>query len=179
MIATCKPPRTGRQIREHGVLGSISRAIRLGAAVLDARRRHLDPVDAVLQAEEGIRLFAGKVIDVARRTTGGFVRGSARIAGFDGDAGSSFDVEFQNEFTIGSIDGTVRVMVPDLICILDAVTGEAIGTETIRYGQRVAILSLPAAPVLTTAEALAVVGPAAFGYDMDFQSLHTTSHGKG
>ena len=179
MIATCKPPRTGRQVREHGVLGSISRAIRLGAAVLESRRRHLDPVDAVLEAEDGIRLFSGKVIDVARRTTGGFVRGSARIAGLDADAGTALDVDFQNEFTVATVEGEIRAMVPDLICILDAVSGEAIGTETIRYGQRVAVLSLPAAPVLTTPEALAVVGPAAFGYDFAFRSLHATQHGKG
>ena len=34
-------------------------------------------------------------------------------------------------------------MSPDLICVLDSVTGEAIGTETIRYGQRVTVIALP------------------------------------
>ena len=67
---------------------------------------------------------------------------------------------------------------PGLICILDAVSGEAISTETIRYGQRVAILSLSAAPVLTTPEALAVVGPRAFGYDMDYRPLQRVKKGK-
>ena len=57
-------------------------------------------------------------------------------------------------------------------CASIAVTGEAIGTETIRYGHRVAIMSLPAAPVLVTEKALAVVGPRAFGYDIDFTSVH-------
>ena len=28
-------------------------------------------------------------------------------------------------------------MTPDLICVLDTVSGDAIGTETLRYGQRV------------------------------------------
>lgn len=32
-----------------------------------------------------------------------------------------------------------------------------------RYGLRVAVVGLPAHPLLTTPEALAVVGPAAFG----------------
>ena len=178
IMATCKPPRTARQIRDHAVKGSISRAIRLGRAVIDARRRHHDPVDAVLDAEHGIELFRGKVVDVARRTTDGFVRGKALVDGFDQNTGQVFSVDFQNEFTVGAIDGDIRVMVPDLICILDAVNGEAIGTETIRYGQRVAIVSLPAAPVLTTADALRVVGPRAFGYDLDYQSLHGDENGK-
>ncbi|MFO1056514.1 MAG: DUF917 domain-containing protein [Dongiaceae bacterium] len=172
MIANCKPPRTGRQIRDFAVLGSVSRAIRLGEAVRRARREHVDPIAALLAVEPGLRLFVGKTVDVLRRTTGGFVRGEATIEGLDDFAGQVFRVEFQNEFAVGWIDGRLTVMVPDLICILDAVTGEAIGTETIRYGHRVAIMSLPAAPVLVTEKALAVVGPRAFGYDIDFTSVH-------
>ena len=172
MAATCRPPRSGSDIKRNGVLGSVSRAIRIGEAVHRARAEHSDPIAAILAAEGGVPLFRGKVIDVARRTTAGFVRGRARIEGLDGHDGQSFDVDFQNEFTIGWIDGELTVMVPDLICILDSVSGEAIGTETIRYGQRVAIVSLPAAPVLTSDEGLTFVGPRAFGIDIDYVPLH-------
>jgi len=37
-------------------------------------------------------------------------------------------------------------------------------TEDLRYGLRVSIVGLPAHPLLRTSDALAVVGPAAFGY---------------
>ena len=154
--------------------GTVSRAIRLGGAVLRARGEHADPIAAVSENEEGILLFAGKVSDVARRTTAGFVRGRARIEGSDNFNGRVFEVDFQNEFTVGWLDSTLTVTVPDLICILDVVTGEAIGTETIRYGQRVAVISIAAAEVLTTKAGLAVVGPRAFGYDHDFRSIHET-----
>ena len=176
MIATCRTPRTGRQVKDHAVHGSVSRAIRLGQAVMEARSQHTDPAASVLAAEQGKHLFSRKVVDVARRTTGGFVRGQAQIKGTDACQGSLFDVDFQNEFTVARIDGALTVMVPDLTCILDADTGEAIGTETIRYGLRVTIVSLPAASVLTTPEALDVVGPRAFGYDMDFVSFHDRQH---
>jgi DUF917 family protein len=83
-----------------------------------------------------------------------------------------FEVDFQNEFVVGRIDGAISVMVPDLICILDSVNGEAVGTETIGYGRRVSIVSLPAAELLTEPRALEVVGPRAFGYDLDFRSIH-------
>jgi uncharacterized protein len=176
MLATCRPPRTGRQIKAHALRGSVSRAIRLGSAVRRARLEHRDPAGTVLEVEPGLKLFAGKVTDVARRTTAGFVRGAARIEGSEEHAGRLFKVDFQNEFTVGWIDGRLAAIVPDLICILDAVSGEAIGTETIRYGQRVTILSLPAAALLTTAEALLTVGPRAFGYDLDFMSAHQQGH---
>ena len=83
-----------------------------------------------------------------------------------------FDVDFQNEFSIGWRDGGVVVTVPDLICILDSITGEALGTETIRYGQRVDVLSLPADPLQRSDEGLRWVGPRAFGYDLDYVALH-------
>ena len=104
--------------------------------------------------------------------TGGFVRGQTRIEGLDAFAGEVFEVDFQNEFTIGWRGGEVCVTVPDLICILDSVSGVALGTETIRYGQRVDVLSLPAADIMTSEEGLASVGPRAFGYDLDYLPLH-------
>ena len=72
---------------------------------------------------------------------------------------------------MGWVDEEVRVSVPDIICILDATTGEAIGTEALRYGQRVKVVALPAPAIQTTPKGLEQVGPRAFGYDFDFRSL--------
>ena len=47
---------------------------------------------------------------------------------------------------------------------LPAADGLPIATEEMRYGLRAAVVGLPAHPLLTTPAALAVVGPAAFGY---------------
>jgi DUF917 family protein len=172
IATTCRPPRRARDVKACGVHNTVSRAIRLGAAVRRARELHLDPVDAILNVEPGLAIFRGKVIDVARRTSEGFVRGVATIEGHDSFRGQTFAIDFQNEFTVGRIDGELIVTVPDLICILDSVSCEAIGTETIRYGQRVAIVSLPANPVLVSEIGLQYVGPRAFGYSFDFVSLH-------
>ena len=60
-------------------------------------------------------------------------------------------------------------MTPDLICVLDTVSGDAIGTETLRYGQRVTVIALPAPPDPAHARrASSTSGPRAFGYDLDF-----------
>ncbi len=170
--STCCAPRRGRDVKDHAILGTVSQAINLGRAVRRARAEHSDPVAAVLDAENGVSLFKGKVVDVSRRPTAGFLRGETTIEGLDGFAGSRFRVAFQNEWLVGWRDGEVEVMVPDLICILDSVSGASVGTETIRYGQRVTVVSLPAPDVLTGADGLAVVGPRAFGYDMDYVALH-------
>jgi DUF917 family protein len=79
IAATCKAPRTGREVKDWGILNTVTKAIRIGQAVLDARRRHADPIEAVLSAEGGTLLFRGKVTDVDRVTTEGFLRGAASL----------------------------------------------------------------------------------------------------
>lgn len=171
VAATCKAPRTGREVKEWGIPGTVSAAVALGRVVLEARRAKRDPVQAVLDHAGGVSLFGGKVVDVDRRTTGGFLRGTARLEGLDADRGRTFRVDFQNEYTVGWVDDAVRVTVPDIICLLDADTGEAIGTETLRYGQRARVVALPAPAVQTTPKGLEHVGPRAFGYDLEFRSV--------
>jgi DUF917 family protein len=171
IAATCKAPRTGREVKDCAILGTVSKAIRIGETVEAARRDHRDPVQAVLDAEGGRRLFGGKVRDGARRTTEGFLRGTASLDGLDADKGRAFRLAFQNEFAVGWLDGEPVVMTPDLICVVDSVSGEAIGTETLRYGQRVTVAALPAPPILLTPKGLEHVGPRAFGYDLAFRSV--------
>src|SRR6058998_3989808 len=57
IASTCKAPRTGREVKECGILYSVSKAIRLGETVAAARRRHHDPVQAVVDAEQGMVIF--------------------------------------------------------------------------------------------------------------------------
>ena len=171
IAATCKAPRTGKEVKECAILHSTSKAIRIGQTVRAARRAHRDAIQALVEAESGRRLFTGKVGDIARRTTEGFLRGTARIDGLAEDRGHVFELGFQNEFAVGWRDGTPCVTTPDLICVMDSVSGEAIGTETLRYGQRVTVVALPAPPILLTPRGLEHVGPRAFGYDLDFTSV--------
>ncbi len=49
--------------------------------------------------------------------------------------------------------------------------GDGIGTGTLRYGKRVTVIALPAAPILLTPKGIEHVGPRAFGYDLDFRSV--------
>ncbi|MFM9107284.1 MAG: DUF917 domain-containing protein [Chloroflexota bacterium] len=160
------PPMSGAEVRRTAVPGTVSLAIRIGEAVLAARRdRTGSPVDAALRVAGGARLFSGKITDVDRRLTGGFARGVLALAGTGAHAGATLRIDVQNENLIARDgEGRVVAVVPDLICIVDEDTAEPITTELLRYGMRVAVAGIPAPALLKTPEALAVVGPAAFGY---------------
>lgn len=64
---------------------------------------------------------------------------------------------------------------PDLICILERDTATPINTELLCYGWRVVVLGFPAPVQLISPEALAVVGPQAFGYDVAYRRLDAST----
>ncbi|MEA2255687.1 MAG: uncharacterized protein QOG35_1732 [Solirubrobacteraceae bacterium] len=156
---------TARQARGAVIAGSLSRAHALGVAVegLHGRRR----IAVTAAALGAVVLVEGKVLEVERGTGGGFVRGSATVQGAGADADRQVRLELQNEFLLAVEDGAVRAAVPDLVSVLAADTGEPIATDRLRYGERVVVLASPAPAVWLTPPGLAVVGPRAFGYDVD------------
>lgn len=147
---------------------TLTYAQRIGEAVLEARRQKDDPVDAVLGVTGGRRYVRGKVVDVERRQTKGFSRGHVTIEGFDEDEGREVRIDFQNENLVIWEDDQPHVTVPDLITLVTSERAEPITTEVIRYGYRTDVVVLPAPAELRTPEALEVVGPKAFGFDLDF-----------
>jgi DUF917 family protein len=171
IASTCKAPRTGREVKDWGIPFTVTKAIAIGRRVRETQRHHEDPVAAILDEAKGLLLFRGKVVDVGRRTTEGFLRGRAVIEGLEEDRGSRLEIAFQNEWVVAWRDEVPLAMSPDLICVLDAVSGEAFGIETIGYGRRVSVVALPAPPVFLTPKGLEHVGPRAFGYDIDFHSV--------
>ena len=66
--------------------------------------------------------------------------------------------------------GVPEVMTPDLICVLDSVSGDGIGTDVLRFGQRVSVLALPA-PGIHQRTRPELVGPRAFGFDIDYRTV--------
>jgi DUF917 family protein len=154
---------------------SISLAIRLGTVVLDAEH---DPIPTLIEELRAARLIAGKVVDVERRTTGGFVRGSATIEGLGEDSGRSVRLEIQNENLVALEGERTLAMVPDLISVLDSESAEAISTERLRYGQRVTVIAFPCDPIWRTERGLELAGPRHFGYDFDYMTVEAL-HGGG
>ena len=168
-------PMSAEQVRRTAIPHTLSLAHRLGEAVARARGAGEDPVEAALASCPGKVLFIGKVVDVERRTTAGFARGSLSIDGLDDFRGDHLVIEFQNENLIARRNERIVCTVPDLICAVATETGEPVTTEMMRYGLRVTILGFPAPELWTTPEGLAVVGPRAFGYDTEYAPLSPES----
>jgi len=160
---------SGTFCRSAIIPNTLTLAKEIGRAVLTARERHHDPGEAVLSVTGGRRYLRGKVVDVERRATRGFAKGRLVLEGSEADAGRRIEIDFQNENLVIREDGEPTVTVPDLITLVTTDEGEPITTELIRYGYRADVLVIPCPDLLKTPQALEVVGPRAFGYDVDFR----------
>jgi len=156
---------TAAEARHATIRGSVSKAIGIGEALAGAAS---SPVAAVIAEMGAFQLITGKVMDVERHTTSGFVRGSVVIEGLDEDAGRLIRLELQNENLLALERGRVLASVPDLITVLDSETADAIASEVLRYGQRVTVIAFPCDPIWRTERGIAVAGPRTFGYDFDY-----------
>lgn len=153
-----------RQARGAIIEGSVTQALRIGRAVTESAH----PVEGLLDAVGALKLIEGKVVDVQRTTSGGFVRGSVVVEGYGPDTSRLLRIEIQNENLVVLEEGEVLASVPDLITVVDAQSADAIATEMLRYGQRVAVIAFACHPLWRTARGLEIAGPRAFDYDFDF-----------
>ncbi|WP_027834169.1 DUF917 domain-containing protein [Maritalea myrionectae] len=165
-------PMTGAQAKKAILRGSMSLINSIGRIIHEEQAANRNPVHKLSKDLNGVSLFEGRVMDVDRRTEGGFARGSCTIEGLGSYDGESISLEFQNEFLLAkTADGKPKAITPDLICLLDLETGQPITTEQIRYGFRVIVFGLPCDPQWRTDHGIELAGPRYFGYDLDYQKL--------
>ena len=157
-------PMRGDFVKRAAVPNTITQALNLGRAVLHAHQTNADPVQTVINQERGKLLMTAKITDLQRHLKGGFAVGHMALEGFGDFLGDNGRIDLQNEFLVFWRDQKVEVCTPDLIVVLDSDTCLPITSEMLRYCQRIAVLGLPAHPLMRSPEALKVVGPAAFGY---------------
>ncbi|MEU7001240.1 DUF917 domain-containing protein [Nonomuraea sp. NPDC046570] len=166
---------TAEQARGAVIEGTVTRAVEIGLATEHAA----DPLAALEKTLGAVRLITGRLSDVERRTSGGFVKGTAVVEGTDACRGRTLTLEIQNENLVAIEDGRILAMVPDLIAVVDSETATAVQTEALRYGQRVAVLAWACDPLWRTPKGLETAGPRAFGYDLDYRPLGEVPEGTG
>ena len=158
-------------LRRHGIIpGSYSRARAIGWAIRTAiALQSLSGID--LRDLQGRIVFHGLITKVIRRSAPGPVHGAITIEGQLERFAGTVTVEFQNEYLVACHDTSTLVVTPDAIGLVDDVTGEPIGADEVRAGRHVLLIGFRADERMTTPSALRVVGPGAFGYDLEYRAL--------
>ena len=176
MITTAEHAMSGAELKRSVIPETLSFSIELGRTLRENRGQAeglVGPLQEVFAPSiygECRLVFQGKVIDKATRIVGGYDVGEAMIERFDG-AGSPLKISIKNEYLLAAIDTIIIASVPDLIVIVDYETGTPINAERLRYGHRVAVFAVGCPDFYRTPEALKVVAPRCFGFDLDYVPL--------
>lgn len=123
-------------LRGHAVIGSMRRALVLGEA-WTARRGA--PLARRAEAVGGRLLGSGRVT-VSSRADDARTRSFALTR----DDGSILRVLHRDDFLSAAVDGSPVANTPDIIDVLNSITGEALQVDEVADGHHLAVLTLPA-----------------------------------
>lgn len=167
-------PVTGAQLRKVGLPGAVTHPLQVGRAIREARAAGKNLFKAVAELLRATPLYGwadtlieGKIVDVQRRSDTGFTIGRTEIRSLGGGK-DVLELEFRNEHLVARVNGEVRATVPDLITVLDSETGEHIGADRLRYGQRVTVMLVKAPDIWRSERGLSLLGPRAYDIDCDY-----------
>lgn len=162
--ATATYPMNAATLARTGVIGSMSRLMRIGRILdsdLEVEQKH----DALQRTEGARRLIRARVGDVAwlaRPTLPGQDYQPAGVVLIDEAEGRIVQLEVHNELLMVMVDGSVRAAIPDIITLLNPVDGSVVTLEDLWTGNTVDIVVTPAADPWYTPEGLRLAGPTAF-----------------
>lgn len=158
------------EVREIAVPETLTEAMRLGAAIRDARERGTDPVAAAADAIDGWVLFRGKIVGREWENTG-YMEGRHTIEGTGSFAGHVLEVWFRNENHVSWLDGEPWVASPDLIEFCDPDTAEPLVNTYLELDQEIAVVGRRRRDAFDSAGGLATLGPQHFGFDIEFRGI--------
>lgn len=176
MITAAEHSMTSRQLKDSVIPGTVSFSVKLGACL----REHRGQADGLLKPLQALfaqsiygdcrLIYTGKVIDKTTRIIGGYDIGEATIEDFNHQSENLF-INIKNEYLLARQGDRIRASAPDLITIVDYETGTPINAERLRYGHRVAVFATGCPAFYRTPQALKVVAPRCFGFDIDYVPL--------
>ncbi len=164
-------PMSGEQIRQGVIPGNLSEALLYGRTVREAREAGNDPIDALVAASGGYKLFQGVVTRSDDRGERGFNWVEAEFRGVDEFEFQTYRIYVKNENIVGWLDGEVDAISPDYIYNLDPESGESTLGEGIGgyvVGEEVVIVGVPAPEQWRSEKGIELIGPRHFGFDFDY-----------
>ncbi|MEO1244302.1 MAG: DUF917 domain-containing protein [Pseudomonadota bacterium] len=182
MIVAVEHPMSGAELKASVVPNTVSFSVTLGK-LLRERRGNAERMGVHLSRlfDDSIyggffHLYSGKVADYSSRIVGGYDIGEAVLESFDRNT-PPLTISIKNEYLLARLGDRVIASVPDLITLVDYETSTPINAERLRFGQRVSAFGIGCPACYRQPEALAVVAPRCFGFDIDYEPIEGLAKG--
>jgi len=158
----------GAEMKQLIIPSGISRSLVIGRRIRQASERGENPAQAAVEVIQGWILFRGQVSLKEWESRDGYMFGKTIIRGSGPDRDHILNVWFKNENHITYLDDLPFVTSPDLISIIDSVTGEPYTNTLLEEGMDVTVLGAKAPQQYRSKEGLSVLSPRYFGFDLDY-----------
>lgn len=158
----------GKEAKACLVAGTLTKSLEVGRAIREAREGGKDPAAAAAMAADGWVVFRGIVSRKDWEDREGYMIGTTYVKGSGEFAGQEFSAWFENEYHVSWKNGNPFVTSPDLICIIDAESGEPFTNTELTNGHRIAVLATKAPAAFRSAAGLEIMGPGYFGFDIPY-----------
>lgn len=160
---------SGKYIKMGKTHNTLSLTIKIGKAMLEAIDSGDEPVEALLKASQGYKIFEGKVAHFLSDRHTGFIWGTIWIEGTGKYEGKTFKLWFKNENQISWIDEEPYVTCPDPFTVIDPKTGMGLSNFRSDWwtpGKEVVVTAMKAADHWRSGHGLRIYRPKHFGYDI-------------
>jgi len=159
---------TGKEVKEVIIPGTLTECYNIGKLIRETRETGKDPITEITKSLGGWVISRGKVVKKEWEDRVGYYWGTHTISGEGEFKGDTTKIWFKNENHICWKNDEVLVTSPDIITVVDVVTGEPLANPKISEDDNVAVIGLKARPVFRSEKGIGILGPKAFGFDYDY-----------
>lgn len=156
-------PMSAATLGQSGVIGSVSRLVRIGS-ILDSGRTTYEKHDELRRTEGVKRIIRARVSNVeglSRPAPPGQPDRPSSIFLVEETQGKIVQIEIQNELLMVLVDGSVEAAVPDIITMLRPEDASVASLDDLWVGNTLDIVILPAAERWYTPAGIELGGPGA------------------
>ena len=175
-------PMSGKQLNQGAIPGNLSEAILFGKTVREATQAGKDPIEALIDASNGYKLFQGIVTKSDERGDRGFNWVDVEIRGTQEYAGHTYKVFVKNENIVSWLDDELDAISPDYIYNLNPETGESTtggsGVGGYPLDVEVVMIGVPAPEQWRSKKGIELMGPKHFGFDFEYTPIEKLQVGR-
>ncbi|NLC63784.1 MAG: DUF917 domain-containing protein [Thermoanaerobacterales bacterium] len=134
---------TGAQLKQSVIPNTITKALRIGKSLLEARKSGSDTIQAVVEELDGLKMFEGKISSLQAEDKGGFYITNVRLEGKKEFEGTEAKLVIKNETMALWVNDKLKSVFPDLVCMLDTKTGSGVLSTDLKMGKNLVLVGTP------------------------------------
>lgn len=165
---------TGKETKEIIIKNTLTECYELGKFIREANESGLDPVEETIVFLGGYLVSKGILSTIEVEDRDGYYWGTHTINGIDEHQDKECKVWFKNENHICWINGKPIASSPDIIVIVDSITGEPLPNPLAKIGMEVSVIAIPARKEFRNEKGIGILSARYFGFDIDYIPIEET-----